>query len=69
MYNKMNNIKVGDRFKSTNFLGWIYIIGISNGYVNLLKKHVSCSDYYETIEMNVFKFRFAIGEYHTIIRK
>lgn len=65
---QIDNLKAGDKFKSTDFLGWIYIQEINSEFVNLKLEHVSGSDYYETIEFNEFKVKKMCGGFNTFIR-
>lgn len=61
-------LKRGCKFKSKDFLGWIYITGISPGGIDLKFEHVSGSDFGDNVSVEDFKFRKISGEYYQFVR-
>ena len=62
------NIKAGDKFKELDFLGFIFVLGISSSGVSLKKEHVSCTDEYITISIESFNNNILLGQYYSLVR-
>lgn len=54
----------GSRFKSKDFLGWIYVGSVSKDCVLLKYEHVSGTDYMVWISIEKFNYNMRTGLYY-----
>lgn len=63
-----HNLKPGDKFKITGFLGDIFITCVLDSYFKVVMQHVSGQDSFATYTWDDFNNKMIMGEINSLIR-